>query len=147
MTMPTIGLKVKLAEAYYICHMANNLYFSGTMQIITHQKNGLQIAEVLSDAIIINSSDDGGQLLNDLYYQGFDAIIIKASLLAADFFELKTGLAGDVLQKFSNRRMRLAIVGDFKAIESKSLRDFISESNKGNLVKFVASVDEWLNGV
>lgn len=115
------------------------------MQIITHQKTGIQIAEVLSDAILITTAEDGSQLLNDIYYQGFDAIIIKASQLAPDFFELKTGLAGDVLQKFSNRRVRLTIIGDFKDVESKSLRDFIFESNKGNLVKFVASVDEALN--
>ncbi|MES2810086.1 MAG: DUF4180 domain-containing protein [Bacteroidota bacterium] len=114
------------------------------MQIITHQKNGIQIAEVLSDTILINTADEGGQLLNDLYYQGFDAIIIKATQLAASFFELKTGLAGDVLQKFSNRRVRLAIIGDFNNVESKSLRDFIFESNKGNLVTFAPSVTEVL---
>ncbi|MFD2148275.1 DUF4180 domain-containing protein [Mucilaginibacter antarcticus] len=117
------------------------------MQIITHQKNGIQIAEILSDAIIINSVDDGTQVLNDLYYQGFDAIIIKAGQLAADFFDLKTGLAGDVLQKFSNRRVRLAIIGDFKVVESKSLRDFIFESNKGNLVSFRNSLAEVLDSL
>ncbi|MDO3624698.1 DUF4180 domain-containing protein [Mucilaginibacter sp. BT774] len=116
------------------------------MQIISHQKNGVQIAEVLSDSVLIKSPEDGAQLLNDLYYQGFDGIIIKADQLSPDFFELKTGLAGEVLQKFSNRRVRLAIIGDFNDIESKSLRDFVFESNKGNLIKFTPSVDEALSG-
>ena len=117
------------------------------MQIISHQKNGVQIAEVLSDTVLIKSPEDAAQLLNDLYYQGFDGIIIKAGQLAPDFFELKTGLAGEVLQKFSNRRVRLAIIGDFKYIESKSLRDFVFESNKGNLIKFTpSSVEEALSG-
>lgn len=114
------------------------------MQIITHQKNGIQVVEVISDAVLVQTPDDGGQLLADLYYQGFDYIILKAEQLSPDFFELKTKLAGEVLQKFSTSRVRLAIIGDFSNVESKSLRDFIYESNKGNLIKFAASVDEAL---
>jgi hypothetical protein len=112
------------------------------MQIITHTKNNVQIAEVLSDDVLIQTADDGGQLLADLYYQGFDLIIIKTEQLNPLFFDLKTGLAGEVLQKCSNFRVRLAIIGDFNAYNSKSLRDFIFESNKGKLVNFFSSVDE-----
>ena len=36
--------------------------------------------------------------------------------------------------------MKLAIAGDFSKYESKSLRDFIYESNKGGQVVFVESV-------
>ena len=66
------------------------------MQIITHNKNGIQIAELVSDAILIQTPEDGAQLIADLYYQGFDLIIIHAYQLAPSFFELKTGLAGEV---------------------------------------------------
>ena len=54
-------------------------------------------------------------------------------------------MAGEILQKFSNYRMRLVIVGDFSALESKSLRDFIYESNKGKLVGFVSTAEEALH--
>lgn len=110
------------------------------MQIISHTKNDLQIAELVSDEILIITADDGGQLLADLYYQGFDLVIVQSKQLNPSFFELKSGLAGEVLQKCSNWRMRLAIVGDFLALESKSLRDFVYESNKGRLVHFANSV-------
>jgi hypothetical protein len=112
------------------------------MKIITHSANNLQIAELISDDILIATAEEGGQLLADLYYQGFDQIILRAAQLAPDFFDLKSGLAGEVLQKCSNFRLRLAIVGNFKEVESKSLRDFIYESNKGKLVKFAAAVSE-----
>ena len=64
--------------------------------------------------------------------------------LAPAFFDLKTGLAGDVLQKFSNYRMRLAIVGDFSRFSSKSLGDFISESNQVRRITFVPTINEAL---
>ncbi|MFZ2340826.1 MAG: DUF4180 domain-containing protein [Bacteroidales bacterium] len=59
-----------------------------------------------------------------------------------DFFDLKTKIAGDILQKFSNYRMKLAIIGDFSAIKSKSLRDFIRESNNAGTINFVGSMEE-----
>jgi len=51
-------------------------------------------------------------------------------------------LAGEILQKFSNYRVRLAIVGDFSTFTSKSIKDFIYESNKGRHINFVSSLDE-----
>jgi len=38
--------------------------------------------------------------------------------------------------------VKLAIVGDFTNIKSKSLGDFIRESNRGRTVNFVSSVEE-----
>jgi hypothetical protein len=111
------------------------------MQITTHNKNNIQIAELVSDDILISKAEEGTQLLADLYYQGFDLIIIQSGQLNHSFFELKSGLAGEVLQKCSNWRMRLTIVGNFNEVTSKSLRDFIYESNKGKMVNFVDSVN------
>lgn len=51
-------------------------------------------------------------------------------------------MAGEILQKFSNYRMPLAIIGDFSGLDSKSLKDFIRESNKNKHVSFVGSFDE-----
>jgi hypothetical protein len=112
------------------------------MQIITHTKNGIKIAELVSGAVLIQTPEDGSQLIADLYYQGFDLIIVQANQLSPSFFDLKTGLAGEVLQKCSNWRIRFAIVGDFSLFTSKSLHDFIFESNKGKLVNFCSSVKE-----
>jgi hypothetical protein len=45
-------------------------------------------------------------------------------------------MLGEVVQKFSNFRLRLCIIGAFDGIESLSLRQFITESNKGNQINF-----------
>lgn len=115
------------------------------MNIITHNINQTKIAEIISAEIIIRSPHDGLDLLGNLYYQDFDKIILHQSSLTPDFFDLKNGLAGEILQKFSTYRIRLAIVGDFSVYTSKSLSDFIYESNKGRQVAFVGSVEEALN--
>ncbi len=43
--------------------------------------------------------------------------------------------------------MKLAIVGDFSDLSSKSLRDFIYESNKQGRVNFAASVEDALKAL
>jgi len=115
------------------------------MNILTHNINHVKIAEITSDEIIINSPQDSLDLLGNLYYQDFDKIIIHKSNITPEFFDLKNGMAGEILQKFSTYRVRLAIVGDFSNFTSKSLHDFIYESNKGKQVVFVSSVGEGLN--
>ena len=109
------------------------------MTIETHQLNDSRIAEVISDDPVIKTAEDGLDLLGNLYYQDFDSIIIHEKNIIPDFFDLKTGIAGEILQKFSNYRMRLAIVGDFSHYTGKSINDFMFESNKAGQINFVKS--------
>jgi hypothetical protein len=114
------------------------------MKIETHNINDTNIAEVISEVNVINKVEDGIDLLGNLYYQGFDRIIIYEKNITPVFFDLKTGIAGEILQKFSNYRVQLAIVGDFSKYNSKSLNNFIYESNKGRLINFVSTLSEAL---
>lgn len=115
------------------------------MTIETHQVGDTKIAEVTADSILINNPEEGLQLLVDLYYQDFDKIAIHQKNITPAFFDLKTGIAGELLQKCSNYRMQLAIIGDFSQYPGKSIKDFIYESNKGKLVNFLGSIQEALH--
>jgi hypothetical protein len=117
------------------------------MKIKIHQINDVKIAEVISEDIVINSVDDAVNLLGNIYYQGFDKIIIYEKNLTPDFFDLKNGIAGDILQKFSNYRMPLAIIGDFSKNTSKSVNAFINECNRGKQINFVNSLPEALKAL
>lgn len=117
------------------------------MKVETHHINDTNIAEVISENIVISSAEDGLDLLGNLYYQGFDKIIIHEKNVTPDFFVLKNGMAGEILQKFSNYRVRLAIVGDFSKYASKSVHDFIYESNRSRQVNFVATQAEALKAL
>jgi len=112
------------------------------MEIHISKHSGVEIAEVTSDGIVINEVQDALDLMANCNYQGAERIILHENQFHPDFFDLKTRFAGEVLQKFSNYRNRLAIIGDFSKYDSQSLRDFIFESNKGDLVCFVATRDE-----
>jgi hypothetical protein len=104
---------------------------------------GSRVAEVEAGSVRINSAGDMLDLIaNANYFNGSHALIVHASDLHPDFFDLKTKIAGEILQKFSNYRMKLAIVGDFSGYTSKALRDFIRESNERGTVCFVGTVEE-----
>ncbi|MBN8653645.1 MAG: DUF4180 domain-containing protein [Cytophagales bacterium] len=112
------------------------------MKIESHSINQIRIAEIIADEIIIHSAADGLNILGDIYYQGFDSVIVYEKNITPDFFQLANGMAGEALQKFSNYRVRLAIVGDFGVPPSKSLKQFIFESNKTGHINFVSSLNE-----
>lgn len=117
-------------------YLAHNMDFSITTL------NGVTIATLNSDATVINTVEDALDFIGNAGYQGADKIILHEKNLSPDFFDLKTKLAGDILQKFSSYNMQLDIVGDFTKYTSNSLKDFIRESNKGGRIRFVASVEE-----
>lgn len=88
------------------------------------------------------TAEVAAELLMNCHYQGTDSLIVHEHNLPAEFFDLKTKLAGDILQKFSTYQGRLSIVGDFSKYEGRSLRDFIYESNKGRRINFVTTVED-----
>lgn len=112
------------------------------MKITTHHIGDILIAEVISTEIVINNIEDGLELVGNIYFQGFDAVILNEINIVANFFDLKTGIAGEILQKFSTYRIRLAIIGEFSKYQSKSLNDFIFESNKMSHIVFMKTTTE-----
>lgn len=112
------------------------------MNIEITNHNGVFIAELIADGIVIKDVQDALDVMANATYSGAEKVIIHANNITPDFFDLKTKLAGEILQKFSNYRVPLAIVGDFSKYTSKSLRDFIYESNNGRSVSFVSSSEE-----
>lgn len=83
------------------------------------------------------------ELIGEAMGGGVTWVVIPAARLGDDFFRLRTGLAGEITQKFTNYRRKLAILGDVSRYVSQSdaLRDFIAESNRGPDIWFVADLD------
>lgn len=112
--------------------------------IISHKNDGLTFLEIRSEEQFINNVQDVLDLFGELYGQYYDGIILYERNIIPDFFDLQTKLAGEILQKFSNYRIRLVIVGDWSKYTSRSLEAFITESNKGKTVNFSSSPTEAL---
>lgn len=106
-----------------------------------------QIAWLRSLEMEVLAVEDVLDLLMNARYQGAEGLILSAANLSRDFFELESGMAGEILQKFSTYDMRLAIVGDFKKVSRRSLKDFIYESNRVGRINFVGSLDEAINAL
>lgn len=115
------------------------------MQIV--EKGEQRIAIIGRDEKIGNVQQALDLMANAQYIGGSSSLVVYKESFAEDFFDLKTRFAGEVLQKFSNYHVKLAIVGDFSTYRSKALHDFIYESNKGNLVFWASSLDEALQAL
>lgn len=111
------------------------------MDITIHRNADKKIAEIHSNDLLIANVDDGFQIMIDLCYQDFDSIILHEKNITPDFFDLKTGLAGELLQKFTNYKVRLAIIGAFDKYSGQSINAFMVESNRGKQVHFLPSVN------
>lgn len=108
-----------------------------------HTVNNLTIAEATGTELSLGA-ENIPDLMAEAWYNGAGSMIIHAKDLSPEFFDLKTRVAGEILQKFSNYRMKLSIIGDFSEIKSRSLKDFIRESNRTGTITFVDSLDDAL---
>lgn len=106
--------------------------------------NGQIVAVVTeADEVIIKDTSSALDLLMAARYEaGADRIAIAKELVIDDFFILSSGIAGEILQKYVNYQMKIAIYGDYSGYTSKPLHDFIYESNKGRDFFFVETREE-----
>jgi len=113
------------------------------MQVRTVQSKIGPIAVVTSDELLIKDLQSALDLIATVSFEtGHSTIILDKSAICEEFFDLKTRLAGEILQKFTNYNLRMGIVGDFSQYTSKSLHDFIYESNGGGRIVFGADEEE-----
>ena len=108
------------------------------MNISVNENGSSKIALVSSSDVLIRNTQDALDLMATVRFTyGCNKIIINKAAIIEDFFDLKTRIAGEILQKYTNYNIKIGIVGNFENYSSKSLQDFIYESNKGNQVLFL----------
>ncbi|WP_132946490.1 DUF4180 domain-containing protein [Tumebacillus sp. BK434] len=108
------------------------------MKITVDQTGSSKVALIESGDLVISTVQDALDLMATVHYEAeTDKILIPKANIAESFFDLSTKLAGEILQKYTNYRVKIAIVGDFAGYESKSLKSFIYECNQGKQVFFV----------
>lgn len=111
------------------------------------EMHGVRIWECSAEGPALQTSRNAIDVIGEARGHGASLAVIPASRLAAEFFQLRTGIAGEVLQKFVNYSVRLAIIGDVSAYSSNSsaLRDLIRESNRGRDVWFLDDIEDLSN--
>ncbi len=111
------------------------------------EMHGVRIWECSAQGTVLHTSREAVDVIGEARGHDASLAVIPACRLAPEFFQLRTGFAGEVLQKFVNYGVRLAIVGDVSSFSSTSsaLRDLIKESNRGRDVWFLDDIEDLSN--
>jgi hypothetical protein len=100
---------------------------------------GIRVLHLETEGEPISTPDDASDLVGTAWSHNANMVAVPAERLDPEFFRLRSGIAGEITQKFVNYRLRLAVVGDIaeRVEASDALRDFVWESNIGEQVWFV----------
>ena len=100
---------------------------------------GMNVYEVGPSGPVIVDGEGVVDIIGEAWGQDADLLVVPVERLAPEFFRLSTGLAGEVLQKFVNYGLQVAVVGAIEAqlAASSALRDFVRESHSGRHVWFL----------
>ncbi|MEU6253739.1 DUF4180 domain-containing protein [Streptomyces sp. NPDC047043] len=104
----------------------------------------VRVLRLASDGPSLDGESAALDLIGDAMGQDAELVAVPVERVADEFFRLRSGVAGAVMQKFVNYRVRLAVVGDvsWHVTESTALRDFVHETNQGSQVWILADFDE-----
>lgn len=101
-------------------------------------ENKTKVVRMKDESIVISDEQSFLDVFMTISYEtGENRFVIKKSNLTEEFFDLSNKIAGGILQKVINYKMKLAIIGDYSKYESKALKDFMYECNHGNDIFFV----------
>ena len=105
-----------------------------------------RIIAASDSGISIRSSGDISDALGASL--GAKGLILTESDLAPEFFDLRSGLAGELFQKFINYKVRVAIVLPDAEAYGERFGELAYEHRSHSLIRFVRSEDEakaWLD--
>ncbi|MDH6213916.1 DUF4180 domain-containing protein [Streptomyces pseudovenezuelae] len=105
--------------------------------------HGVRVLRIDPEGPPLDGEQAALDLIGDAMGQDAELVAVPVERVADEFFRLRSGVAGAVMQKFVNYRQRLVIVGDVSrhVSESTALRDFVHETNQGGHVWFLADHD------
>lgn len=108
------------------------------------QHHGTAVLQCDADGATIATVQDALDHLVGVALQGAEVVAVPARRLDDRFFDLSTGFAGAVLQKFANYRLRLVVVGDIEhhLSASAALPDLVREANRGRDIWFVPDLKQ-----
>jgi hypothetical protein len=89
---------------------------------------------------VLSTIQDAIELIGLASSQGASVIVVPKTRLDPEFFDLKTRIAGEFLQKMLIYGWKFAVIGDFRAEmeRSSAFRDFLTECDRGRDFFFVA---------
>ena len=87
---------------------------------------------------------DAAALVASCIESGADSLLLEDAALPPEFFDLSTGVAGELLHGLAKYRLRLAAVVRDPALHSEPFQDFAREASRGTQFRFFASREDAL---
>jgi len=82
----------------------------------------------------IQTEQDGLDLISVCAEHGAKRLLISGEALSDAFFQLRTGVAGAIVQKFATYGMKAVVVLPEDQVKGR-LKDFLAESNRGGIFR------------
>ena len=108
--------------------------------------NGIRVYQVSAHRPELRTGNDAVDLMSAASEHALRSVAIPVERLGDDFFELRTRIAGDFSQKYAMYGTRVAVVGEISPedCDEQITRHFVVESNRGQDLWFVKSLEFWI---
>jgi hypothetical protein len=112
-----------------------------TAELIEYGHHRLLVLD--AEGAVFRRTQDLLDLIPEAFAQKASVLVVPVPRLDPAFFQLRSGLAGEFVQKIINYQLKLIVVGNISAhvAASEALRDFVREANRGHSVFFVPHLD------
>lgn len=110
---------------------------------------GQTYIECIQGKCLVSSEQDVLDLFADSYEYNTSLFLLYESNFHPDLFDLKTGLAGAVFQKFAVYHTKAAVVLESGEKRNRRFEEYMYECNQGNQARFFLDHQEavkWLIG-
>lgn len=111
------------------------------------EKGGITYLSLLSAQTPLATEQDALNLIALCMEHQTDRVMISAEALSEDFFQLRTGVAGAILQKLVNYQIQAAAVIPDQRKNTGRFKEMVQEANKGSHFRVFSSISDaenWL---
>ncbi len=117
------------------------------MQFRVIEKANGRYIECISAETPLGTEQDALDLIAICGENNTNHLIIHTEALSDDFFKLRTGVAGRMLQKFINYRVKTGVIITDEQIIRGKFKEMLAESNQGNdfrVFNSISDAENWL---
>jgi Domain of unknown function (DUF4180) len=106
--------------------------FDGAVNFSVVEEDGLRVVEGVPDTPVMSRAADVNRVLEACFSHRVDCALLFASNLTDGFFDLSSGDAGAILQKFRNYGVRLPVVSPPGSVAySSRFGEMLAEERQG----------------